>query len=301
MIIAVERISLLLFLKYIFNFLQDVRVSYDQIEPVIVLIGRPRFGPSPEHGRVFIPQTMVEPVEQMNGSDTTEKGTDGTKDTHQEAGVDNEYRRQAVVKLDKDKATWARDLGPEIARETDIDEQKKALEEFKKAKQRENNKAPDKGVQEGKGVAVLNFEKEKAALVQHLGPEIARETNIEEQVKGLGRFQKLKQRKDNADPDKGMQPVGSSADSQYQAVQHCYPQSNSQLGRQSSYTQDPHQGSRQPSVVVPAQGDWDAQQYVGSAVVVSNINPPMCGTIRWIGTIPQVNGYVAGVELVSVT
>ena len=75
------------------------------------------------------------------------------------------------------------------------------------------------------------------------------------------------------------------------------------VGRQSSYTQDPHQGSRQPSVVVPAQGDWAAEQHVGigSVVVISNINPPMCGTIRWIGTIPQVNGYVAGVELVSVT
>ena len=72
------------------------------------------------------------------------------------------------------------------------------------------------------------------------------------------------------------------------------------VGRQSSYTQDPHQGSHQPSVVVPAQGDWAAQQQIGigSAVVIST---PMCGTIRWIGTIPQVNGYVAGVELVSVT
>ena len=61
--------------------------------------------------------------------------------------------------------------------------------------------------------------------------------------------------------------------------------------------------SDQPSVVVPAQGDWATQQHVGigSAVVISNSNPPMYGTIRWIGTIPQVNGYIAGVQLVSVT
>ena len=40
---------------------------------------------------------------------------------------------------------------------------------------------------------------------------------------------------------------------------------------------------------------------VGSAVVVSNSNPPMCGIIRWIGTMPlvKVKRYVAGVELVS--
>ena len=125
---------------------------------------------------------MVEPVEQMNGSDTTEKGTDDTKDTHQKAGVDNEDRRNAASKLEKEKA----------------------------------------------GLAALQ---------------------------------------------------------QYTPI----------------YTQDPHQGSHQPSVVVPAQGDWAAQQPVGigSPVVVSNINPPICETIRWIGAIPQVNGYVAGMELVS--
>ena len=84
-----------------------------------------------------------------------------------------------------------------------------------------------------------------------------------------------------------MQAIGTTADSQYPAVQHYYPHSNSQLGRQSSYTQDPHQGSHQPSIIVPAQGAWAAQQHVGigSAVAISNSNPPMYGTIRWIGTL----------------
>ena len=149
------------------------------------------------------------------------------------------------------------------------------------------------------GQATLHCEKEKAALVMDLGPEIAMETNIEEQMKALEEFKKSKQREDNS----AVKTVRSTADSQYPAVQHYYHHSNSQLGRQSSYTQDPHQGSHQPSIIVPAQGDWAAPHHVGigSAVIVSNINPPMCGTIKWIGTIPQVNGYVAGVELVSVT
>ena len=142
------------------------------------MIGRPQFRASPDHGRVFIPQTMVELSEKIKGSDTTEKGTNGTKDTHQEAGVDNENRRNAASKLEKEKAGLA-------------------------------------------------------------------------------------------------------------ALQQYTP----------NYTQDPHQ----PSIVVPAQGDWAAPQHVGigSAVVISNTNPPMYGTIRWIGTMPQVNGYIAGVELVS--
>eukprot|EP00731_Ephydatia_muelleri_P026557 Em0018g657a len=182
---------------------------------------------------------MVELGEQTNGSDTTGKNTDGTKDTHQEAGVDNEGKRQAVLKTEDEKAALAQLLGPEIARETNVKEQVKALEEFKKAvKQREDNTASNKDVYAG----------------------------------------------------------GSS---QYPAVQHYYHHSNSQLGRQSSYTQDPHQDIHQPSVVIPAHGHWAAEQHlgIGSAVIVSNSNPPIGGTIRWIGTIPQANGYVAGVEL----
>eukprot|EP00731_Ephydatia_muelleri_P026538 Em0018g638a len=153
----------------------DVRVRYDQIEPIIVLKGRPQFGASPDHGRVFIPQTMVELDVQINDSDTTETKTKsmvGAKDVHKEVGVDNDERKKTELK----------------------------------------------------------FQNEKAASPQDSVPEI---------------------------------------------------------------------GSHQPSVVVPAQGDWATPHHVGigSAVVISNSNPPMYGTIRWIGTMPQVHGYVAGMEL----
>ena len=219
---------MLLLLLFIYN--QDVRIIYDQIEPVVALKGRPLFGCNPDHGRLFIPQTMVELDEQINDSDNTERSTLGIKDIHKEARVDN--KGQKVLRFEKEKATLAQDLGPEIARETDIEEQRKALEEFKKAKQREDKAAPNKDVYAG----------------------------------------------------------GSSANIQYPADQKDYPYSNSQpFSRQSNYTQDPHQGSHQPSVDVG----------IGSDVVVSNSNPPMHGTITWIGTMPQV--YVAGVELVSVT
>ena len=179
---------------FIFNH-QDVCISYEHIEPVVALKERPQFRTSPDHGRVFIPQTMVELSEQMG------KSANGTKHTYQKAGVDNENGQKAASKLE---VPLVIDLGPEIARETTIEEQIKALEEFKKAKQREDNSVPNKDV--------------------------------------------------------------------------C-------------------------AVVVPAQGYWAAQQHlgIGSTVVMSNSNPPMYGTIRWIGTIPQVNGYVAGMELVSVT
>ena len=238
-----------LFLTYvcIFCFYDqgDANVSYDQFKPTIALKGRPQFVigrnvDGREHRRVFIPQTMVELDEQINGSDSREKSTSATKGIQKEAGVYNEERR--------------------------------------------------------------HVEKEKAALAQCLGPEIAMETNIEEQVKAMETFEKSKQRNTVAAPDKVVYAGGSSSDCQNPAVQQYYPHSNGQLGRQSSYTQDPHQGSHQPSVVVPAQGDWVTQQPVGigSTVAVSNSNPPVCGTIRWIGTIPQANGYVAGVELVSV-
>ena len=291
---------------------QDANVSYDQFKPTIALKGRPQFGvgrsnvDGREHRRVFIPQTMVELYEQINGPDSREKSTSSTKGVQKEAGVYNEERRH----VEKEKAALAQCLGPEIAMKTNIEEQKKPLEEFKKSKQYEDNRASDKGVPAGMEAAthigesrqaVLNVEKEKATLAQELGPEIAMETNIEEQVKAMEMFKKSKQRNTVA-PDKVVYAGGSSSDCQNPAVQQYYPHSNGQLGRQSSYTQDPHQGSHQPSVVVPAQGDWVTQQHVGigSDVVVSNSNPPMCGTIKWIGTIPQaVNGHVAGVELVS--
>ena len=48
-----------------------------------------------------------------------------------------------------------------------------------------------------------------------------------------------------------------------------------------------------------ALGDLTAQLVVGSAVIIPKSNPPMCGTIRWIGTIPPVHDeHIAGVELV---
>ena len=54
----------------------------------------------------------------------------------------------------------------------------------------------------------------------------------------------------------------------------------------------------QPSSV-PLQGDWPSPLVVGSAVINPNSNPFIYGTIKWIGTISQIQGYVAGVELVS--
>ena len=48
-------------------------------------------------------------------------------------------------------------------------------------------------------------------------------------------------------------------------------------------------------------GDLTAQLVVGSAVIIPNNNPPIYGTIRWIGTIPPVHECIAGVELVRLT
>lgn len=49
------------------------------------------------------------------------------------------------------------------------------------------------------------------------------------------------------------------------------------------------------------QDGWSSLLGIGSDVVVPHLDPPTCGTIRWIGTSPQVLGYVAGVELVSIS
>ena len=40
-----------------------------------------------------------------------------------------------------------------------------------------------------------------------------------------------------------------------------------------------------------------AELDVGSCVQISD--PPQYGVIRWIGELPNIQGYVAGVELVS--
>ena len=47
----------------------------------------------------------------------------------------------------------------------------------------------------------------------------------------------------------------------------------------------------------PQQGVQRGELDVGSAVQVSD--PPRYGVIRWIGELPNIQGYVAGVELVS--
>ena len=123
---------------------------------------------------------------------------------------------------------------------------------------------------------------------------------LDEQINGGGgnkkRKRKKKQREDHMSADKGVQPGGPSTDRQDPAAQQNYPKSSSHLGRQSSSTQDPYQLSHSQPSSVPLQGDWSSPLVIGSAVI---LNPPMCGTIRWIGTISQVQGYVAGVELVS--
>ena len=110
---------------------QDVSISYEHIEPTVALKGRPQFGASSNHGRVFILQSMVEQDEQMNGSDTTGKSASGTKDIiHKVAGVDDEGRKQAALKLEKEHAALSKDLGPKLARETNIEEQVKIMEGF---------------------------------------------------------------------------------------------------------------------------------------------------------------------------
>ena len=142
-------------------------------------------------------------------------------------------------------------------------------------------------------------EKEKAALAKVLGPETAGQTDIDEQTKPLEELKKVKQLEDHMSADRAVLAGVPSADRQYPAAQQNYPQSSSHLGRQSSSTQDPYQLSHSQPSSVPLQGDWSSPLVVGSAVMISNSNPSMCGTIKWIGTVPQVQGYVAGVELVS--
>ena len=206
-------------------------------------MGRPVIPVSSGHGKVFISQSMVEPAEQIDGSDINVTNTAATKDEPKVAGGKFEESRQAALEKEKkkEKAELAKMVGSDIAGGTDIAEQLKILEECKKAKQREDNISADRGVLTG----------------------------------------------------------GPSADRQYPAAQQNYPQSSSHLGRQSSSTQDPYQLSHSQPSSVPLQGDWSSPLVVGSAVMIRNSNPPMCGTIRWIGTISQVQGYVAGVELVS--
>ena len=53
----------------------------------------------------------------------------------------------------------------------------------------------------------------------------------------------------------------------------------------------------------PVLFDQTAQLRVGSTVIIPNSVPPLSGTIKWIGIIPQISisGYVAGIELVRLS
>ena len=212
-------------------------------------MNRPSIPISSGHGKVYIPQSMVE---QMNDSVISAQSMGRIKD---------EPPKRAVVKYD---------------------ESRHAAVEKEKEREKEKEK-----------------EKEKAALAKVLGPEIAGQTDIDEQLRILEECKKAKQREDNTSADRGVLTGGPSADRQYPAAQQNYPQSSSHLGRQSNSTQDPYQFSHSQPSSVPLQGDWSSPLVVGSAVILPKSNPPIYGTIRWIGTIPQVQGFVAGVELVS--
>ena len=148
---------------------QDVHVGWKDFEPAIATIGSSQhFTVSSNHGRAFIPQTMVELDEPIRGSDISTISTACTTDQLKEAGVDFEDSRCATLEHEKQKAV--------------------------------------------------------AALAKDLGPEVAGQTNIKGPIPQLG---------------------------------------------------------------------------VGSTVMIPNLTPPIYGIIVWIGTIPQVQGYVAGVELVK--
>ena len=84
-----------------------------------------------------------------------------------------------------------------------------------------------------------------------------------------------------------MQRQGTSAPP-HSAPPQPNPQPADPLGAQVpvTYTPIPHQGKVQHNELV-----------VGSAVQIGD--PPRYGVIRWIGELPNIQGYVAGVELVS--
>ncbi len=66
------------------------------------------------------------------------------------------------------------------------------------------------------------------------------------------------------------------------------------------YDNMPWASNKQPAVMViaPESRDFTKHQFVmGSRVEFSD--PPRYGEIRWMGNFPQVNGLIAGLELVS--
>ena len=152
--------------------------------------------------------------------------------------------------------------------------------------------------------AVLELEKQKAAtsaLSKDLGLAIAGQTDIVEKVTAYEEFEKAMHCEDNTTADRIVPTCGPSMDKQCPAVQLHYAQSSSQLGIQSGNTEDPFLFSHCQPSPMPRQGGIIPKLGVGFAVMIPNISPPMYGTIRWIGTLPQVQGCVAGVELVSFT
>ena len=61
----------------------------------------------------------------------------------------------------------------------------------------------------------------------------------------------------------------------------------------SNTVQHQHSGTVPP----PQQGVQLGELGIGSLVQIGD--PPRYGVIRWIGELPNIQGYVAGVELVS--
>ena len=90
---------------------------------IIALKGRPQFVVSRDHSRVFVQQTMVELGEQMNGSDMGK--------VHQVQKIFIRWLERMMMEETssfKVKAALAQHLGPEIARETHIEQQVKIME-----------------------------------------------------------------------------------------------------------------------------------------------------------------------------
>ena len=95
----------------------------------------------------------------------------------------------------------------------------------------------------------------------------------------LKALEKAKGHVDRSSQDRVVVKSAPSTASQYPAVKQ-YDLQSTQVGKQDG---------------------WSSLLGIGSDVVVPHLDPPTCGTIRWIGTSPQVLGYVAGVELVSIS
>ena len=65
----------------------------------------------------------------------------------------------------------------------------------------------------------------------------------------------------------------------------------------SIYDNMPGASNKQPTIAPPSQDSTKHLFVIGSRVEFSD--PPRYGEICWMGTLPQVNGLIAGLELVS--